>query len=394
MQHGEEFKDISRIGSLRSNRSNKEPDILLDLAEDRESYLRDTNCKNCDRKFNLPGIAHSKKLYCFFCYRGMCMNCLNFEHFHQETKQHERMCSECHHKLLIKSQKFNHELQLYRLERAELQKAIKLAAQQREIYLKDRQAAAQELEIAKKAIDHNESGILDEIEALRQTNSGLALRVEQGRQQLQENEHKHSILLEKFSRAKKELEKEKKIANEITNFSSQFKGEMTSINPRLSLMKSIKAQEIFREEDILEKIEELKNEILMLEEVLDDKKKMNSDICEILQELEDQIQENNAKIKELSSRLSMIKDRESDDFTDNEKKRLQELRDQIRQLDDIIRINEDLKTQTIARMDTFFQPIHERLGYPQPTELAASPKVRAAPRPHQDQKCPCSCHVF
>lgn len=393
-QDGEEFKDFSLRGSLRSSRSNKEPDILFDLAEDREGYLRDTNCINCGRKFNLPGIAHSKKLQCFFCYRGVCMNCLNFEYFHKETKKYEKMCSGCHHKLLIKSQKFNHELQLYRLERAELQKAIKLAGQQREIYVKDRQIAAQELEIAKKAIENNESGIYEEIDALRNTNKNLVSRVEQGKLKLQDKELKHDILMEKFSRAKKDLEKEKKAVNEELSFSSQFKGEMVSINPRLSLMKSIKAQEIFQEEDILERIEELKNEISKLEEVLDDKRKMNSDVCEILQELEEQIKENNTRIKELTSRLSMIKDSESDEFSDNEKRRLQELREQIRQLDDIIRINEDLKSQTFARMDTFFQPISERLGYTQPTELHPSPKIPIKAQPNQNQNCPCSCYVF
>lgn len=394
LEIGEEFEDFSQKGSLRSMQSNKEPDIILELAEDREGYLKDKNCVNCLRNFNLPGIAHSKKLFCLFCYRGYCINCLNFDYYHSETKNYEKMCSLCHHKLSIKSQNFNHELKLYRLERIGLIKEIKLASQQREAFVKERQIAAEELENVKMTMGKSENSIDQEINQLRSTNKEVTKKIERANKHFLKEQQRYDTLMEKYLRFKKELDKEKKGLEDVENFMKHFKGEINSINPRLSVMKSAKAQEIFKEEDIIEKIEELKNEIARLEEVLDDKLKMNSDVCEILQEIEEQIQENKKIIKDLTLRLSALKGSESEEFSDNEKMRLDQLREQIKQLDDLIRINQDLKTQTYTKMYTFGEPPIQKPDYSQSSELKSYPTGTAPVPQSESHKCCFSCHVI
>lgn len=70
-------------------------EINFVLPENRTRWQTDTKCAVCRINFNIPGVAHTEKDTCLFCYRGVCRRCLDSSKKHPESLKKEKICKLC-----------------------------------------------------------------------------------------------------------------------------------------------------------------------------------------------------------------------------------------------------------------------------------------------------------
>ena len=73
----------------------------LELGKDPNAYKKDKNCIICNTKFGKIGIAHARKHFCKFCYRGVCAKCSPQVAFHPTKRTKLRVCNNCCQKSVI-----------------------------------------------------------------------------------------------------------------------------------------------------------------------------------------------------------------------------------------------------------------------------------------------------
>ncbi|CAG9312200.1 unnamed protein product [Blepharisma stoltei] len=119
-------------------------DLSVELPSDREQWRLDTQCKVCQMSLNIPGISHSQKNSCMFCYRGICAKCITKQAIHPETQKLEKMCITCSQRILITD--FHSEYRKYRQEISELKLRINKEIENREKFSKERKTLEEDLE--------------------------------------------------------------------------------------------------------------------------------------------------------------------------------------------------------------------------------------------------------
>ncbi len=97
-----DYSDNESIASTYSE-SLQTTDIYdsLELGKNQNAYKSDKNCVICSCKFGKIGIAHARKHYCKFCYRGVCAKCSPQVAVHPVLLTKLRVCNNCCQKAVI-----------------------------------------------------------------------------------------------------------------------------------------------------------------------------------------------------------------------------------------------------------------------------------------------------
>lgn len=358
MKTRNESLEFSIVSSETSSQF-KEPDLSAPLSVDREAYKNDESCINCTRKFNIPGLSMSKKLICLFCYHGVCQLCLIHEYFHSETKQVEKMCSPCHHQLSFQAKNFYSQLNSYRLERAGLWKDISLASKQKEIFIKQRQIAADELKSIKTSIDLLNLGKNKELDEEKLKNLELENKSHKTSESIQELNTKISFFQEKFKKLKEENEDFKQNIEKKNFVNQKISEEIKEFKLKNSILAQIQAEEVFDEGEVEEKIMSLNEEISGIMEKLNEKRGLIEEVEIVLREIVVKIEENDLNLELISQKIIEFKSN-NNNLTEKEKEILENLKFQIKQQDDLIAISQARNQQSklsdrgsVRRIDTF-----------------------------------------
>jgi chromosome segregation ATPase len=320
---------------LHEPSSIKEPELLFPLSDDRTQHELDESCKICSGKFNVPGLSHTRKLFCHFCYRGTCSRCLGYEYYHGESKKIEPMCPECHAKLIAMSTNLQEELAKCRMERAEMRKRIILAQQEKKIYEKERQIQLEELNNTKKIIQDE----LDEkggtLERLKDHHQELLIRMNNCQTRISDLNFQESNLKEHANSNKHHLEEIKQEKKKKKEKRQVIERELHEIQLKVSTFKSN-----LSEEQVNEEIERINSEISNLKQ----RKKEIKGRIKIeenrLDHIKNLISKNNHRIQEANDKLENIKHDEEGSLTEDEEQRINELKKQIKQLDEIVSQNQ------------------------------------------------------
>ena len=326
--------------SLESSETNshyREPEIPAPISADREAYQNDESCINCARKFNIPGISMSKKLVCMFCFRGVCRNCLTHEYYQSETKRAEKMCSPCHHQLLVQAKNFNSELNSYRLQRAGLWKDISLASKEREILIKERQTAAEELASLHNTINLLSLGKTQQLDEERAKNLELQSKYNSMTSSVLELDSEISLFNQKLKKIRTKNKDLKKSLDTKNKLNDKLAEELNELKLRNSMLAQVKAEVVFDEVEIEQKVMKLNEEISVIMEKLEEKKERIEEAEKVWLGSIESIRLNEANLEVISQKMIEFKS-SSNDLGEKDKEILEDLRLQIRQLDDLAAI--------------------------------------------------------
>lgn len=318
----------------------KEPELPFPLAQDRTQHENDLSCTSCSGKYNIPGLSHTRKLFCHFCYRGVCSRCLSYEYFHSETKKIQPMCPSCHSKLIALSENFHEELNKCRMERIEYRKLVVLAQQEKAYIEKERQVCLVELDNAKKMIEAelNEKGCT--LDKLKKRNCELEERVGELETHIKDLNFKAKTLSDHANSTKSHLEeiKQTKKENKLKNL--EIHRELKEINLKISIIQSPTSEEAINKLNL-----QAQSEILELKQRKKSIKAQNKVEEEKLEKIKSEIKNNDQKIEEIEEKLKIMKEDDGQMLTTEEESRLEDLRKQLKQLDELLALNQKkLKT--------------------------------------------------
>jgi chromosome segregation ATPase len=247
------------------------------------------------------------------------------------------MCSACHHQLLVLSSDFNNKLNNFRLERAAMTKEVTLAIKEREILMKERKITEERLESVKKTLESMKGGNLDQLNHERLVNNEMNDKVEDLSSQSKESQEKLLLLQQKLSDKKRKLAKFKEKREEQKKSSQEIIREIEQLKFACSKLKVVKHDENCTEEEILEKIIFLNEEIQVIQEKLSEKNALNSEVFQILTELLSKINENEEILSDVNEKFQNLRSAPQT-LTEQEKEILENLKNQIKQQDDLISI--------------------------------------------------------
>lgn len=319
--------------------SSQAPAIKFPLSEDRGAHERDKTCTTCSCNYNVPGLSHTRKFFCHFCYRGHCSRCLTFEYYHSEQKSHKPMCSGCHSRLLAMSDQFLNEIHECRLERMQLKKEIKLAEQEKKHYERERQIKSEELTEIKKSMTFVGKQELEVLEQLKTHKKDLKEQVKDGKSTVETTEYMMRKLNKEFDRKKNDLEKlkkEKKVEKEKCKELTEKLHEYELKNAALNRDKNGE----ITEETRINNIHELNEDIEKYERRIKRKNRKNEGLIEELHELKENIRKNNARIEDVQEIIENMKSDDPEKLTEEENQRLKDLEKQLKQLKDVIKLEE------------------------------------------------------
>jgi DNA repair exonuclease SbcCD ATPase subunit len=239
-----------------------EPDIKFPLAPSRKSYENDSSCIVCGRDFNKVGISISKKDHCRFCYRGICLNCLNSYYFHSETRKLEKMCKTCQYKLCAMTEEFSDEIRQLRLERIQMRQEIELALKQKERMSKERQTSENKLaslqEDTSLSLNEKENIIKD----LKNKQKTLQEQEEDCKKTMENSLFDLNLMSSRYSSLRTQFEEIKKKGEKDYVLLTKIKDEYNQIIAKKNALASEKNNENIKEDQEMMKIEMLRDEIV------------------------------------------------------------------------------------------------------------------------------------
>ena len=262
---------------------------------------------------------------------------MNFEYFHSETRKIEPMCSKCHHKLTALSLDYSQELNNYRLKRIELRKEIKLAAQQKEFFVSERQIAEAKLEIVKNSLALTVAQRNEELEIWGEKVRALQMKKQGMERNLKDFVFRKGILRENFDSVSKCLHGMKKDKEADHKENEKLRIEYNNLTMKIAFLKN----QISKDDTLGEpsmKFEDYSIEIEELTENFEISKKKVKAQQKNLNKLNKKISENNEKIQNLLTKLENLKENPNSGLCPEETNRLQELQKQLNDLDDLISI--------------------------------------------------------
>ena len=369
---------------IPENSSNKEPELPFPLAENRTQYENDNNCTSCSGKYNIPGLSHTRKLFCNFCYRGVCSRCLSYEYFHSETKKIEPMCPSCHSKLIALSENFHEELNKCRLERIEYRKLCVLAQQEKAFMEKERQICLAELENSRKMIEAemNDKGCT--LDKLKKRNSELESKVSELETHINDLKFKSQTLSGHAHTTKSHLEEIKKNKKEIKQKNSDIQRELNEINLKISVIQGPASEEAISKQMI-----QAKSEILELKHLKKSIKTKNKAEEDKLDKIKSEIKQNDEKIEEVEEKLKTMKEDDGQILTSEEESRLEDLRKQLKQLDELLALNQKKLKATMSKK-------HENKIEDKQHHYNSSIKTNSSSKGQSDDQAGCcaKCEIF
>lgn len=313
------------------NYEHPEPDLKFPLASSRKSYENDISCIVCGRDFNKVGISISKKDHCRFCYRGICINCLNSYYFHSETCRLEKMCKTCQNKLCAMTEEFSNEIRELRLERIQMRQEIELALKQKERMSKERQISENKLASLQEDTSLNLNEKENIIKDLKNKQKSLQEQEEESKKTMENSLFELNLMSSRYSALRTQFEEIKKKGEKDYILLTKIKDEYNQIISKKNALLSEKNNENIKEDQEMMKIEMLRDEIGEYEEVLDEKISKIKQIEEIIQESEETRRINDKKIGQMQDSLYERRFTFGDSSLSlEEEKRLDELREELK----------------------------------------------------------------
>lgn len=250
------------------------------------------------------------------------------------------MCPSCHSKLIALSENFHEELNKCRMERIEYRKLVVLAQQEKAYIEKERQVCLVELDNAKKMIEAelNEKGCT--LDKLKKRNCELEERVGELETHIKDLNFKAKTLSDHANSTKSHLEeiKQTKKENKLKNL--EIHRELKEINLKISIIQSPTSEEAINKLNL-----QAQSEILELKQRKKSIKAQNKVEEEKLEKIKSEIKNNDQKIEEIEEKLKIMKEDDGQMLTTEEESRLEDLRKQLKQLDELLALNQKkLKT--------------------------------------------------
>lgn len=359
----------NQLGSVRSSMT-QEPDIKFPLSSDRNAHQSDNTCTTCSCKYDIPGLAHTRKSFCHFCYRGTCQRCLSYEYYHSESGSFEPMCASCHAKLAAMSDSFLNDIKECRLERMELKKEINLAMQERKFIEEERKMKEEELAQLKNSMDLLGIDEQETLNELKKNNKKLKKTIKAAKDEVQVTEY----LVQKLDEEYHEKRREKR---EYRRARKREEAEYEELKDKLheyELMNAAFVRErdqVVTEEMRIEEIKTLKAFIDRLKHKIEKKHEKNENLRDKLHHLQKEIEKNKEIIDDIEERTELVQSRDPNMLTDEENKRLDELKKQLKELDEVINLNEQrlesrkshgkkIQTMSIGSYTTSSQMSHSK----------------------------------
>ena len=249
------------------------------------------------------------------------------------------MCPGCHSKLLTLSDQFLNEIHEYRLERMQLKQEIKVAEQEKKHFERERQIKSEELEELKKSktfVGENEAEVLEQ---LKNTKKELKEKAKDGKSSVETIEYMIKKLIKEFQRKKNEVEEIKKKNKEEKEKCKELREILHEYELKTASYNRGKTG-LVTEEAIILNVQELNEEIEKYKRRSKRKNKKNEALKEELHELKENIRKNDARIEEIQEIIDNIKSDDPDIMTEEEHQRLKDLEKQVKQLNDVIKLEE------------------------------------------------------
>ena len=364
---------------------NQDCGIVFPLEIKRDLHLSDLYCYTCKRKFN-SGISNSKKKFCNFCYRGNCSSCLNSEYFHSESGKLEQMCICCSNKLAIMRGSLLENIEKMKLVRLELRSLINCAKEQRKSIEQERKIVQGQFEMTEKQalLASKEQNHL--LEKLRKKNEQLVANLKKKKRSIEDLELRNEILGKRFNKMNQFFEKFISEKEKEVELSEEIRNELNTYYYKFYHVKE------YKENDLAELKEIIKIEIEELESEIEDKNEMNGNLIYIHSEIKSQIEMNNEEIVRLEEK-AYEQEIITSEITEEEHKILESLSLQVKQLDELIKIHENMQKYN------GFEEIDEKSGLNSSildTQVSEKDNIyrRHARYPHQQVSCIKKCNIF
>ena len=347
-------KDFFRNDSLFFNEGEiEEPEVLFPLATIRNLHEKDTICTVCKCNFGVKGLAHTQKAQCKFCYRGVCVRCLVFYYYHSESKVYEKMCPNCHNRLVAISEEFAEQIRQARLERIQLRKEVELSSKEKEIHIEERKIIENQLASAKNVMIMNSTEKKVILEEANSKNKELNNKISDLHNIFSNLNLNFDILFRRYKNLKNTFDSLKSKNNQELKLINSLKDEISQIKiKKISLMK-VKESKFTKtlNNEKVEEIESLKVEILKLKQKIIEKTQELEDLKKILIESENKqaIREDvidDHKRSLYVSRNSVV----DNEISAEEQKELENMRIQIEKYDGNIEIlNQKLLNKSVTK---------------------------------------------
>ena len=347
-------KDFFRNDSLFFNEGEiEEPEVLFPLATIRNLHEKDTVCTVCNCNFGVKGLVHTQKAQCKFCYRGVCVRCLVFYYYHSESKVYEKMCPNCHNRLVAISEEFAEQIRQARLERIQLRKEVELSSKEKEIHIEERKIIENQLASAKNVMIMNSTEKKVILEEANSKNKELNNKISDLHNIFSNLNLNFDILFRRYKNLKNTFDSLKSKNNQELKLINSLKDEISQIKiKKISLMK-VKESKFTKtlNNEKVEEIESLKVEILKLKQKIIEKTQELEDLKKILIESENKqaIREDvidDHKRSLYVSRNSVV----DNEISAEEQKELENMRIQIEKYDGNIEIlNQKLLNKSVTK---------------------------------------------
>ena len=245
------------------------------------------------------------------------------------------------------------------MERAGLWKDISLSSKQKEIFIKQRQIAANELNSLKASIDLLNLGKNKELDEEKSKNLELQKKFSRASESINELNSKILFFHEKFKKLKEENEDLRQNLDKKNDLIKKITEEIKELKFRKSMLAQVKDEEVFDEGEVEEKLIYLNEEISGITEKLDEKLSLIKEVEKVFQESVEKINENDLNLELISQKIIELKSN-NNNLTEKEKEILENLKFQIRQQDDLIAISQARSRHSklsdrgsFSRVDTF-----------------------------------------
>ena len=384
---------LNRISSFSLGSQTPEPEFLCPISQDRSQYLSDDKCFNCLTNFNVPGLAHTKKKFCRFCYRGTCSRCLDSVYFHQESTDNQPICNNCIQKVIVMSQDQQNEIHKSKLEKLELLKEIQLAIDQKEQTSKERKIIESDLNAAKVMLELDLKQIDEKKEELRAKFAQNLEKVEILDSDMQKKNSEFKILSARFAKKAEKLRLKKERFEVEEQGKVELKGELAYFVGQIGIFKRNIEDEGEAEEVITEKIEVLVSEITEIQERYEEVINRMNEVKKIKFNVNKEREKNQEVIDQLNERLEYLKlPSDEEELTQAELDRLTELKKQIKDLDEIIKLKELRKTRHLSMYRRDHS--HAKIPFTAYSEIPLNISQNEEPSKNQKGNCCRTCSII
>ena len=386
---GVDRESFNSVSSFYSTDEIEEPEVLFPLATIRNLHEKDTICTVCNCNFGVKGLAHTQKAQCKFCYRGVCVRCLVFYYYHSESKVYEKMCPNCHNRLVAISEEFAEQIRQARLERIQLRKEIELSSKEKEMHIEERKIIETELASAKEDLimsSTEKEKILDQADKKNKELRNKLNEIQNINSELNKN---LVIPLTKYNDLKAAFDELKQKSDHELQLINSLKDEISQIQvQKISLMKTKESESTNNSTDEkVEEIESLKDEISDLKEKIIEKTQELKDLNEILIECENEKNKRNSKINECKKSLYDCKNSiVENEISAEDQKKLENMKDQIEKYDELIEtLNQRLLNKSVKSMK-------KSSFYVNSNELPINQIISRNSLKENDRVCVSKCH--